>query len=204
MAYEVFDFQISAFPGWVGSDLYDIDAKMDKSSADELEKLDKDEKRHQRNKMLRELLVDRFKLRLHWETKEQGIYALVVANKGPKMHEAQLDRSSRLVMGTGDFAGDAVTMGRLAKALAEEVQRPVVDKTGLTAAYDFALRWDADEKESLPFGEANSATTSGESARSVGVSIFTAIQDQLGLKLVPQKAPVNILIIDQIEQPSEN
>src|ERR1700733_5873352 len=116
---------MSGAPGWVRSDLYDIDAKMDKLTAEELNKLDKTEKRHERNKMLQGLLVERFNLQSHWETRDQTIYALVIANKGPKMNQPKTDKPTRLAMGTGEFIGDSVTMGGLANALAEEVQRTV-------------------------------------------------------------------------------
>ncbi len=221
IAYGVDDNQISGGPNWLSTDHFDINAKMDSATADALHKLTEDEAKLERQHMLQALLADRFKLAFHRETKELAMYALVVAKNGPKLQAAKpgdtypngikgpdgVGRPGVMRMGRGELTGQGLPMSALARLLTQQLGRTVTDKTGLTVKYDFTLKWTPDEGEAAMFrgadpGPQGSASTT--SADSSGPSIFTAIQEQLGLKLESQKGPVEILVIDHAEQPSEN
>jgi len=146
------------------------------------------------------LLEDRFKLKFHYETKELDDFALVRAKGGPnaenlKPADPSEDPSAK---NKGHFAyeGRALTIDNLINmVLATESQRWVVDRTGLTGKYDFTLRWSRDEP---PPADGAAAP------EPVGPSIFTAVQEQLGLKLEPIKVATKILVIDSVERPSGN
>lgn len=217
VGYGVFDFQISGEPNWVGSELFDVQAKMDKSVVDELDKLGQDERRRERDRMFQTLLVDRFKLTVHRETKEQKAYTLVVAKNGPKIHPSTPQenenngqtRAPGTYQSIGEFSGvEAPIGGRgLVWLLSQALGQPVVDKTGLTGNYDFTLKWNPDQKQAPMLNDTEGNQSSADSITSMdssGPSIFTALQEQLGLKLQAQKSPVEILVIDHVERPSEN
>lgn len=184
--------RIAGAPNWLNSDSerYDVEAKMDSSAVDEDRKLTPDQRLLARRRMLQALLEDRFKLTLHRETKDLPIFALVIAKNGPKLHEVKAGDPAP----TGPFApnhGHVVRRGGLpvlvwALSESNDIDRVVVDKTGLSGIYDFNLEWTMEGK--------------GDS----GPSIFTAIEQQLGLRLESQKGPVEILVIDHVERPSEN
>ena len=212
IAYDMHDFQISGAPGWIGSALFDIQAKMNKSDARELEKLNPDERNRERRQMLQVLITDRFHLRAHRETKEHKIYALVIADDGrPKIRRSKAEDASRyatenpnrgaLTLGFGDASGESVPISSLIRVLSQEVGRVVIDRTGLTGKYDFKLQWKPDQKQPPIFGEAEDSRSTAQTS---GPSIFTAVQEQLGLKLLAQRGPMEILVIDHIEKPSEN
>jgi uncharacterized protein (TIGR03435 family) len=220
-AYGVEDNQISGGPSWLNSDHYDIEAKMDSSTADELRKLSEDERRVERQHMLQALLADRFKLTIHRESKELPVYALVVAKDGPKFQEAKpgdtypngvkgpdghSGAGMMMRMGNGTLTGQGVPLVNLVRLLTRELGRTVIDKTGLTSKYDFTLKWTGERQAPMFKGaEGSQPGTGGTSApESSGPSIFTAVQEQLGLKLESEKGPVDIFIIDHVEKPSEN
>lgn len=197
-AYGVTDVQILGGPKWLNSARFDIEAKADDAVIEKLRTLDRDQRRHLTQGMFQQLLADRFRLTVHWETRELPVYALVVASKAilePAKHpESGVGTSSS----TGTFSGEGVTMTDLARALTQElsgeVGRVIVDKTGIEGRYDVALKWTPDEER--PSAESGSVEA--------GPSIFTAMQEQLGLKFEPGKAPVQVLVIDHVEMPSEN
>jgi bla regulator protein blaR1 len=219
VAYGMEDNQISGAPGWVSSEKYVVEAKMDQDTADKVKKLGEAEKEPARQHMLQTLLADRFKLTVHRETKELPIYSLVVAKGGSKLQEAKpgdtypngikgLDGRPAPVgahlmrMGRGELTAQSLGMEEIAHLLTQQTGRTVVDNTGLKGNYDFTLHWTPDQSTpalNAPGGGPDS-TTSSES----GPSIFTAIQEQLGLKLESEKGPVEILVIDHVEKPSEN
>lgn len=199
-AYDVRMDRISGMPGWVTSDHYDLQAKMGEETAAAFHKLPEDEQKIERWRMLQAALEDRLKLRAHHETKLARTYALVIAKGGSKLKEANTSGNASkmpagatmMSMGYGvaKVAGREVPMSRLADQLGTLVDGPVKDQTGLTGKYDFTLECTPD----------TSATASEDSTP----SIFTALQEQLGLKLEPTKGPVDTLVIDHIERPSEN
>jgi uncharacterized protein (TIGR03435 family) len=188
-AFDIPQTRILDAPGWLNSEKFDIEAKAD-TLDDQLSKLPSDEAKAQKRKMIQALLAERFALKLHPETRELPIYALVVAKGGPKLQ----DSKSNGCMINGWRAEISIqgcaSMTVLGEELAENLGRVVIDKTGLDGRYDIDLKWTP----------ADSATSSSDS----GPSIFTALQEQLGLKLESQKGPVQVLVIDHVEQPSAN
>ena len=212
-AYGVQDFQISgAAPDWVTSEKYDVDAKMDGSGADWLQKLTPDQRVIERSRMLQALLADRFKLTVHRETKELSVFSLVIAKNGPKLPLSKPGGTYRgigvppaAVVGGPRWAiGQTVSMANLAIRLSGILGRTVVDKTGLTGAYDISLRWTEDSQLGAAPGGALNSQPSAAALDSNSPSIFTAIQEQLGLKLESGKGPVEVIVIDHIERPSGN
>jgi len=172
-------WRIEGGPAWFASDNFDVLGTFPPGTPKE-----------QILAMLKTLLTDRFKLTAHLEMKEHSIYALTVAKGGAKIKESAADDSSMTNrMGTGYMDLRKVTMQRLADLLSGTTinmdERPVVDMTGLKGVYDVTLDWaDAGQTEKP--------------------SLFTAVSEQLGLKLEAQKTPVEILVIDHAEKPSEN
>jgi bla regulator protein BlaR1 len=219
-AYDSQDFQLSGGPGWINSEKYDIDAKEEDSAAQALQKLSQFEQMSQIQLMVRSLLADRFKLKISFETKDAAVYALVVANGGPKLSRAtatpadtngstpqvQAPQGPRIgITGRGQITASGVPISMLAQVLSRQLGRQVVDKTGLNGNYDFTLQWTPDESQSLGGPEGPTPTPAvAPPPDSFGPSVFTAIQEQLGLKLESQKAPVEMIVVDHIEVPSEN
>jgi uncharacterized protein (TIGR03435 family) len=188
--------QIAGLPGWADSDAYDMTAKVAEADLAAFRKL----LPMQRNPMLQSIVATRFHLISHFETRVLPAYALVVAKGGPKLKEVE---PHILPNGQKDPGGIDSTRSRmtatgasmlpLLHVLQLQLGRPVIDRTGLTGNYDFKLNW-------TPDPVATAAPADAESAP----SLFTAIQEQLGLRLEPVKAPVQILVVDHVERPSDN
>jgi len=215
MAYDVREFQLSGGPAWAGTARYDVNAKPDAvSEADDPHKITTDEQREkfqQRQRMrIQALLADRFQLKIGRTTKELPIYALKVAKNGPKLQESKEDGGNQFqgirMGGPGHLAGGKVPMKFLTQVLAMNVGRPVIDQTGLTGKYDFKLEWTLDQNQLGALGPGGPGPDGlrPPPADPNGPSIFTAVQEQLGLKLESQKGPVEMLTIDAVEKPSEN
>lgn len=202
VAYGVEDDQISGGPNWLNSLRYDVEARTDSSAVNELRKLGPNQRKVVVDSMLQALLTDRFRLILHRETKEVPVLALVIAESGLKLQRAiPGDTYPEGIKGEGDrpagagtiseqpgrLVGQGIPISKLVEILSNEyhLSCTVLDKTGLTDNYDFTLQWTPGESQ-------------GESA------IFTAIQEQLGLKLEPQKGSREILVIDDAEKPLED
>jgi uncharacterized protein (TIGR03435 family) len=201
-AYGVRDFQIVGGPQWLGSERYDITAKPEGAASPEQVKV-----------MIQGLLADRFKLQFHRETKELPTYALVVAKGGPKFSASKPEegpsegsdkpKGPRIMMkGRGQFEIEGAPVTALATQLSQVVGRSVIDKTELSGNYDFKLEWTPDESGRGMVKEAGGDRPSP--ADTQGPSIFTAVQDQLGLKFESTKGPVEILVIERAEKASEN
>jgi uncharacterized protein (TIGR03435 family) len=157
--------------------------------------------------MLVALIEDRFQLKIHRETKEMPVYALVVAKNGTKLKANAGEPGPRLRMGRGQLNGTKVPLKMLVQQLAQQLGRPVVDKTGLTGDYDFTLTWTPQPGEggAMFAGPGGPGGPEGPPPSDPdGPSIFAAIQEQLGLKLESDKGPVEILVLDQVEKPTEN
>jgi uncharacterized protein (TIGR03435 family) len=182
LAFGVKDYQIERAPGWVDGERFDINAKASSAKPTSLE----DEK-----SLVRELLAARFHLTTHRETKQMPVYLLVVAKTGPKLTPNNEGSGARTRKGCGHLAGTRLTMDVIATVLSRQFERDVLNRTALPGKYDFQLDWTPD---SGPCPAAAEALP----------SIFTALQQQLGLKLESAKGPVNFLIIDHVERPSEN
>ena len=211
-AYDVRDFQISGGPSWLTSERFEIVGKPEQSSQEtDFAKMADSQRRAamDRNRlMLRSLLEERFQLKLHKETKEMPVYALVVAKDGPKMKAAEGGEGTpqNFRMGPGRLNATRGNMQMLSNSLANLTGRPVLDETGLKGFYDFELEW-APEPGQGPFGGPG-PNPGGQGAPAAGdpsgPSIYTAIQQTLGLKLESKKGPVQTVVIDKAEKPTEN
>lgn len=223
MAYDVKEFQVSGGPGWIDSQRFDIDAKEEDSQAEEEHKLPPEKIREHNQLMMQSLLADRFKLKVSHQTKELPVYALVVAKNGPKLKEAKpgdtypngikgpdgVAHGGLFMMraGGGEMTGLGIPLANLVMMLSQQLGRNVLDQTGLKGNYDIHLKWTPDEPQTAMFSGPAGAKPPGDNPAppdSSGPSIFTALQEQLGLKLDSTKGPVEILVVDHIEQPSEN
>jgi bla regulator protein blaR1 len=203
MAYGIRDFQLSGGPGWIGNDRYDIVAKPEKSqsAATPADGPMSDDERKVREdawkERVRNLLAERFGLVVHPETKEQQVYALTVAKGGPKMTVMGKPGPRQGITGNrGRSQGFAAPMSLMAMNLSNLVGRIVIDKTGLTEKYDWVLEYDPDISGSQP--------QDGQPGEAPRPTIFTALQDQLGLRLESTRGPVDTYVIDHIDRPSEN
>jgi bla regulator protein BlaR1 len=202
MAYDVRDFQVSGGPGWMGTERFDLTATADRVAAagpDDFAKMTDAQRktvREQTNERLRALLADRFKLIVHKEIKEQPIYVLVVSKSGAKLQEIK-EAQAKMGMTTnrGRMQAYGVPLEMLAQSLSGTLGRPIMDKTALTGKYDFVLEWTPD------LGTGSDAANAPAPS---GPTIFTALQEQLGLRLEAQKGPVENIVIDRAEKPSEN
>lgn len=201
-ADEMPETRILGAPAWTRTIHFNIDATADPSVDQQLKVLTSDAGRKQKEKMVRALLSDRFKLAAHTETRELPIYALVVAKGGPKLGQTQQNGSSvNASTGRMEVQGSN-SMAILAEELSKVVGRDVVDKTGIAGRYDLKLNWSPDE--GAPGANVSGSNAAGAAAADSGPSIFTALEEQLGLKLKPQKGPVQVLVVDHVEMPSAN
>jgi uncharacterized protein (TIGR03435 family) len=182
-AFDMPERQILDGPAWLTSTRFDINAKVDLGGPEKPVRVDTDAKR----KMVQALLAERFNMKLHEETRMLPAYDLVVAKGGSKLEISKANGKSIGAGGT-HLTVQGLTMPLIAEELSHVVGRVVVDKTGLTDRYDVKLVWAADD------------APAGDSAP----SLFTAIQEQLGLKLEPAKEPVPVLVIDHVDLPTAN
>jgi uncharacterized protein (TIGR03435 family) len=190
-AYDVRDIQISGGPAWFDSDHWDIAATAGREVTDD-----------ERKKMLQALLTERFHMTIHRDTKDLPVYALVIAKNGLKLKLNTEEKPERVMLsvksGLFTMMGEGVTASKFAEVLFGQVKRIVVDRTGIEGKFDYKLEWVPDS--------ANMPSINGAKmeASTEGASIFTAVQEQLGLKLESTKAPVEILVIDRAEKATEN
>lgn len=193
--------QIEGGPSWMGSNAFDINAKVDAETTARWSRMTQQAVDEERRDMMQSLLADRFQLKFHHETRQMPVLALRVAKSGSKLHAPRPEHDlqagvpvSRInFFSSGHWEGHSALMSNLARSLAAEPEiagHPVVDKTGLTGRYDFTLRWTPE------------AITPDPTAQ--WPSLFTAINEQLGLKLTPEKQPIDIIVVDSAEVPSEN
>jgi uncharacterized protein (TIGR03435 family) len=214
-AYGIREDLISGAPGWTDSARYDFEAKVAGADVDALKKLTPE----QRRSMLQPALADRFKLKAHTETKQLPVFELVLAKNGSKLKEATpgdsyangikgpdgVPRGGMMRMGRGELTGQGLPISSLVSMLSQELHQTVIDKTRLTGKYDFELAWTPDQGSDPMFKGPEGAQPRTDSAPDAsGPSIFTAIQEQLGLRLQSSKGPVETLVVDHIEMPSEN
>jgi uncharacterized protein (TIGR03435 family) len=184
-AYGVRYEQLAGGPGWIADDHYDLLAKSEGEGV--LATADA-------RQMMQALLADRFQLQVHRETQEVPMYALVVARNGPKLKPSRPDATGGYtVRGTGQglhMEATRTTMEQLSRQLAGTSGRYVMDRTGLTGLYAFTLDWWPADRT--------------PPADSDIPSMFDALQEQLGLKLEPARGPIEKLVIDRAQKPSEN
>lgn len=214
-AYNIKTPQISGGPNWINSDHFDVEAKAEEGA---LKHLGQEEQLNQMRLMMQSMLADRFKLTVRHESKELPVFALVVAKNGPKLRAAKdIDeyakvRNAKMAAepgpaprggiwaSRGGITLTSATMPMLAAVLSRQVGRPVIDKTGLSGSYDCELKWTPDPSEGpLPPGP-----DAPPPLPSSGPALFTALLEQLGLKLESQKGPVKTLVIDHAEKPTGN
>jgi uncharacterized protein (TIGR03435 family) len=202
------DEQVSGGPSWVSSARFDIDAKEDAAIAAELAKLPEQQQGDEVRRMLRTLFAERFHLQIHHETRSLPVYELVLAKSGPKLLPAAAQpgtqdgetpakpRNFIRFAGRGQLEANGANSSMLVTALSMQPEvdgRLVLDKTGLNGSYDFTLKWTPD------IGAASAAP-----AADSGPSLFTALQEELGLRLASARAPVDRIVIDRVDLPSAN
>jgi len=200
-AWDLRDFQVTAGgPGWINAATWEVTAKVDQPPADWSTLRYEEQARIERLRM-RAVLEQRFALRCHFETKEFSVYNLVLAKGGSKLRPTPTDAATK---GSLDHSGrnrenraeaKGVTMVPVVAMLTQSLGRTVVDKTGLTGLYDFTLTYTSD---------ADAGSSASDADAPSGPTIFTALEEQLGLKLESAKGPVQVLVIDHIEKPTEN
>lgn len=197
-AYNVEDYQISGGPKWIDSASFDIRATL----VHDVRLNGSPVQRSYFREMIQPLLADRFKLVVHRTTRELPVYALVTGKNGPKLQDSKEHgpENMRMTGGRGLMVGQYIPIDILREALQQVVGRPVANGTGLSGYYDFRLQWDPGDD--TPANSADGAT-SGSVDPAQG-SIFTTLQEQLGLRLDARRGLVEVLVIDSAELPSEN
>jgi uncharacterized protein (TIGR03435 family) len=206
-AYQIRDFQLIGGPSWVRSERFDIEAKpLGNPNADQV------------SEMLQVLLVDRFHLAAHHETKELPVYRLLKAKGGPKLSPSREGGCTPMIppplhpdpatlrpcggfnLGMNFLMGGGVSVERLAASLSRVLGQTVLDGTSIEGVYDITLRWTPDDPQAFLSPAIPSETKSDDS----GPSLFTAIQEQLGLRLEAGRGPVEVLVLDRADHPSAN
>lgn len=222
MAYLIQGFQLVGGPDWIGSERFDVVAKAE----GDVPRPVPGGPPGPMFLMVRALLAERFKLAVHNESRELPIYALVLARSdgrlGPQLRVSQVDCAALIAsrkpggpppvppnpgerpqcgmfMGISRIAAGGVGMGQVATTLSQRVNRVVVDKTGLTGLYEFELEFTPDQ---LPQGPPPPGAPPLPPIDPNGPSIFTALQEQLGLKLDSQRGPIEVVVIDSVERPT--
>ncbi len=189
-------------PDWINSTRYVIQGKAPDSIRDAMQTMTIAERMKENDLMMQSLLADRFQLKAHFETREMPMYQLVQAKGGSKLKEEPDPTKHQIRTNSSSFQGGA-TIHELIDHLEcspDVGGREIVDKTGLAGLYDFSFKWTP-----LQTTAANGGGSGSPASPDVeGASLFTAIEEQLGLKLVPTKGQGQVLIIDHIEQPSAN
>lgn len=196
-AFNVREFQIAGGPGWLDTDRYDIDAVAAEPFKDGEDRA-----------MLQTLLADRFGLVIHRETQERAGYALVPGRNGAKLTPSTSDDPSSMFSSTasGDitWSAPAITMSRMAEALSGRIGLKVVDQTGIEGKFDVSLQWTPDAGTGPRLSKSGEPLPPPPADAIPGPTLFTAIQEKLGLKLESKKVPVEVIVIDRATRPSEN
>lgn len=191
-AYGVHPRQVLNAPPWADTDYYDVNGQPDEPGEPSLDQV---------RSMFRKLLADRFQLSCHPDSKELPVFVLSVGKNGHKLarsERGQMEFPDQTIHGPGNLTERNATMAEFAGMLqAAVLDRPVLDQTKLEGRFDFMLRWTPDESQfsgrARPTDDANALP-----------DLFTAMQEQLGLKLESVKAPANVIIVDKVEKPSAN
>ncbi len=228
-AYGVTKPELVGAPAWFDDVRFSVDARLDPGTSAELQKLSPDQLKVARMQMLQAVLADRFGLKFHYETRELPAYFLTVAKGGPKLQEAKPDYVGKLDLPDingkryTDFVtiefdeqntlvGQAASMKTLTEFLSQwalslsgENAKPVVDKTGLTGAYDFVVKFSPQATLVAPSGaDPAGRQPQAEMQNPGGPNLFKALQESLGLKMDAGKGPVRVIVIDHVEKPSAN
>ncbi|HET9401840.1 MAG TPA: TIGR03435 family protein [Candidatus Acidoferrales bacterium] len=205
-AYDIANYQLKGSPGWLNSERYDVEAKMDSFTADAFKGLTPRERGSVMREMLQELLAERLNLSVRRDKREMPVYFLVVAKNGPKFKVSDKPESTRQYVVNGELTMEAqgIPLSDITNLFTITLKRPVVDTTGLSGRYDLKLSWRMDDRSGEPAGADLEEGAMPIMSATVGSSIFTALQEQLGLKLEPGNAPVDFIVIDHVERPSSN
>jgi uncharacterized protein (TIGR03435 family) len=211
-AFGVFEpYRLVGAPKWAATETYDFEAKFGESTADALQHMSPDKRAAAKYQLIHSALEERCHLQSHTETKEMPVYLLLVTESGPKFLESTATDVSpngvwaggRIQNGVRTITAKHMPISQLAGWMSTELgeQRLVIDQTGLAGHYDFSLSYaDPPAMASAP-SDAGSVPSASDPT---GPSIFTALQDQLGLKLKPSKAPVQNIVVDHLEHPTPN
>jgi uncharacterized protein (TIGR03435 family) len=195
-AYGLHARQVTGGPAWMETEKYDVTGQPEGQGQPSREQL---------NAMVQKLLEDRFKLAMHREKRELPVYAIVVGNGGHKLTKNDTNPNGLpglFFKGLGVLPAMNATMGDFAGVLQTAVlDRPVLDRTGLQGRYDFTLTWTPDETQFAGMGIRVPPPSNDANAPP---GLFTAFQEQLGLRLESTKGPVEVLVVDRVEKPSEN
>lgn len=190
LGWDVRSYQITGGPKWLDTDRYNVEVKPEApfdvpGPGNEGE--------HRLRLMVQSMLANRFKLKLHREVKEMGVYFLTIGRSGPTLSRTaqSVDQGPHIQDGRGLLIATKADMPLFSRALAGELGVTVIDKTNLSGDFDLKLEWTPDEDAAIP-------------TSSSGPSIFTALQEQLGLKLESGKAPVEVVVVDYAEKASAN
>jgi len=186
---------ISGGPGWIDSDRYDVTAKVAGDDLAAWKALSKG----QRNQMLQAVLSERFHLVAHTVVKQLPGYTLTLAKGGSKLQPAPPDTHSGWGAGTGDIRASAISISLLADLLSQQLHQTVLDQTGITGRYAFHLQWASDQPSARPAAPGTEAPEP-----SALPALPTALEEQLGLKLIPTKLPTTSLVIDSAQPPTPN
>jgi uncharacterized protein (TIGR03435 family) len=215
-AYGVRPEFVSCKIKWCDSVMFDLKAKVAESDVADLQKLTHD----QRGLMLKPTLAERFGLKVHSEVRPLRVYDLVLAKGGTKLHALPPSATPQTVSANGrppdgvmmfrgnEIKGYVVTVSALAKTLSglfsESVERPVVDKTGLQGTYDFDLKWTAEQTAIKSPDAVENGSQQADPQEDAAPGIFTALQEQLGLRLQPATEPTQMIVVDDAHMPSAN
>ena len=182
LAYDMQETQIAGGPEWLDSAKWEIEAKSE-SAEHTVEET---------RRMLQSMLQERFALRMHREVQQRSAYVLTVAKGGPKFKVAT-EGATNIRVAAGSIRLERGTIAQMTQVLSAPLERPVIDRTGLAETYDLTLQWDEAPRGKEP------AAPGGNYG-----SVFTAMQEQLGMQLEPQQVAVEVLVIDRIQRPSQN
>jgi len=189
-AYDVKEFQVSG-PAWLSKDRYDIVAKAAGQAPDA-----------QMKAMMQALLADRFKVAFHREQKELQVYALIKGKNPPKLKPSDEDSGSGAKITGNRVTFQRMSMAQLADLLTKQMDRPVLDMTGLTGLFDFTVDIWGSKKDGEPGKEASPMASA---KMMLGRSLLPVVQEQLGMKVEGRKVPADVLVIDHAERvPTEN
>jgi len=198
-AYGLHVKQIIGAPDWFNTQLFDISGVPDVEGQPSMAQM---------NMLMENLLVDRFHLKFHYEKRELPVFALTVAKGGPKMTVSAASADAGTGFGfrrLGDLTVRNMTMAEFAKWMQGSVtDRPIVDQTGLKDRYDFTLKWTPDDSQFAAFRSTGAIPQVNPEDTNAPPSLYTAVQEQLGLKLDPVKAQDEVMVVDHVEKPSEN
>jgi len=200
VAYGMHAKQIIGAPDWLATDLFDIDGVPDVPGRPNIKQM---------GLMLQKLLADRFALKFHHEQRELSVYAIQVGAGSPKIKVTSSgpnDQQGFGFRGLGDLSVLNMTMKEFATWMQSSVMdKPVVDQTGLTAKYDFTLKWTPDDSQFAQFrGAVTTPPPAAGDNPNAPPSLYTAMQEQLGLKFSATKAMDDVIVIDHVEKPSAN